>query len=491
MRIGQPARIFFGNTSDARKVGGTGGGEYRMQSAPRITTPIDEWISFAKQHPHEFTIQYPPRREYFMEHFRTEPHTLALTTGSPLLLYLHVPFCEAKCHYCNFSVVVSDKEDLHRRYVHALNQELSAHLPALHGNVTGIDIGGGTPTLLNEKLLESLLAPLPALIARSTHPFPISIETTPSIAAESPDKMMCLASLGVNRISMGIQSFNEETLAGVNRHKQIEKTQTGMDHLRRAGFKRINLDVIFGLPGQSVSDWENDLSCLIALKPDSITTYDCLYRGKGRAITLRPIDPPSAETYGKLYDRGYDRLIAAGYTAPYGSVNFSLRSQETGTSAYFEGRLLDGAPYLGVGNYATSWVEDRWTFNHYSLVHYLKAMENGVSPIQDHYLLPFEELSAKYILYSLNYGMIDTRRFEARFGRSFDETYETELKVAQDEGWLSREAHFWRVPYHGFQHLFKVRSLFYPERARTWLTQVYRRGLCDPHSRRPPRTQRI
>ena len=126
----------------------------------------------------------------------------------------------------------------------------------------------------------------------------------------------------------------------VNRNLQIAKNERGMNNLRSAGFARINADLIFALPEQTVRDWEYDLTEIIKLSPDSITVYDCLYRGKGRLLTRRLTKLPSPELYGEMYDLAYEILRDRGYYADYGSVNFSKIPNETGTSAYFEGRLL-------------------------------------------------------------------------------------------------------------------------------------------------------
>src|SRR5438128_1069134 len=116
-------------------------------------------LALADQFPQEFTIQYPPRREFFQERYRCSPAPAGLHSIRQLLLYVHVPFCEAKCHYCNFAVDTRQAAALHRRYVEAVLRQLAA-LPGLltqRPGVAGIDVGGGTPTLLAPALLERLL----------------------------------------------------------------------------------------------------------------------------------------------------------------------------------------------------------------------------------------------------------------------------------------------------------------------------------------------
>jgi len=438
----------------------------------RSPETLQSWLVFVEAHPHDFTIQYPPRREYFMQHFRREPPaTHDWFSGlDAMLLYLHVPFCEAKCFYCNFAVDVSRDERVHREYVDALLRELDSHADWLaHPRILGVDVGGGTPTRLPTTELERLLKRIQPFISNVSHPFPLSIETTPSIAAEEPEKLAALRAGGVGRVSLGVQSFNAKTLAAVNRRRQIERTELAVTNLRSAGFMRTNLDIIFGLPNQSLNDWKHDLEQIIALMPDSITTYDCLYRGRDRVLNKRTAALPSPETYGVMYDFAHATLNAAGWHAPYGSVNFSRHVGETGTSAYSEGRLLDGLPYLGLGNYATSLRGNLWSFNTQDVKDYRMRVSAGRNPVEFFYEIPVAEAQAKYALYSLNFGFIDELRFEQRFGVRFTETYARELDAAIDAGWLERHRSRWEVAPGQFRRMHAIRSLFYPEPARQWL----------------------
>jgi len=440
-------------------------------------TGLDRHIALALRHPHDFTIQYPPRREFFMDAFRStvdRDRVLAPLSELPaVLLYVHVPFCAAKCFYCNFSVDTRANDSRTRRYVAALRGELEALATRLHETtvIPGIDIGGGTPTLLATELLIELLEALVPFMARSDAAQLLSIETTPAIAANEPDKLDALVSHGVRRISVGLQSTNDETLARVNRGQQQAQTERALANLTRVGFARVNADLIFGLPGQTDDHFRADLEVVAGSGIDSITTYDCLYRGKGRTLTRRAPRLPTHDDYQRLYDMAFESLGRRGFFAPYGSLNFSRHSAETGTSAYFEGRLLDGMPYVGLGNYASSMVGDHWWFAPYQADTWWSRVEAGESlPIGDSYVLPLEERIAKHALLSLSFGRLDPLRFEAVHGVALRDVYGAALERALDEGWLTlHPSGELRLSPGSFAALPRLRALFYTPRAIAWL----------------------
>ncbi len=431
-------------------------------------------IQLAEKYPLDFTLQYPPRREYFQSRFRGTPDWQGAKATREMLLYLHVPFCEAKCYFCNFAVDVRTAAEIHQNYTNALCTQLAridAFLPE-DVRVPGIDIGGGTPTLLQPEQLQQIVDALKPWRRRTSVDHPLSIETTPHIAANHPERMQVLAQGGISRISMGVQSSNAATLAAVNRGAQENMTRRAILNLRHAGFRRINIDLIFAMPGQTEDDWRREIDAILDLNIDSITTYDCLYRGKGRAMTKRTPDKPTPEIYGRLYDASYAMLEKAGFHASYGSVNFSRHAGETGTSPYFEGRLFDHTPYLGAGNYASSQVGDTWWFAPYSANAFMQAIGDGEAmPVGDCYRLPVAELMAKQVLLSLNFGTINAARFEKRFGTSLDSMYGPALALAVKRGWLKEIPGGYGVAEGHFGNMPQIRALFYTPEAIRFVEQ--------------------
>ncbi len=434
-----------------------------------ILKRIEKWMQFVRKCPHEFSIQYPPAPEYFQENFKANPQNPVelFNNQSDLLLYLHIPFCKHKCSYCNFAVETS--KERFADYTEALCEEFDLYSDSIkNSRISGIDIGGGTPTLLPVNLLDKILSKIKFLTKDNLNPNFVSIEATPYTAATEFDKLKLLKDANINRISLGMQSSSTNTLISTNRKEEIGQNERAISNIYQAGFERVNIDLIFGLPSQSEEDWKSNLNYVISLSPTSITTYDCLYSRAGRSFS-KSVTLPTMKHYGRLYDIGYNLLRESGYHADYGSVNFSKISGETGTSEYFEGRLLDGKNYLGLGNYSTSLNGNVWYFNVLKTGHYIDQVSLSNPPIGDYYLLPVREMMAKYILSSLNYGIIDTERFSMRFQCSFERMFTPQLEFAVNSGWIEQKNNLWKIKEGEFKNISFLRSLFYSQKAQKWL----------------------
>ena len=465
-------------------------------------------LALASAHPHDFTLQYPIRREFFMDTYPSPstdmlPHleaTLPRPPNSPpLLLYVHVPFCESKCSYCNFAVDTRDSSNLHAAYVaglekqiHALYATLNLESGSADAALGGIDIGGGTPTLLDKNLLKRVLTALDGWRSACGVDAPLSIETTPHIASTEPDKMDMLVAHGVDRVSMGLQSSSAEMLRAVNRGKQVDAPARAAEVLHAAGFARFSVDVIFGLPGQGMDLWEADLDLALSLSPDAITAYDCLYRGKGRAMTARTTALPDWSTdYGPMYDFAYTKLTSAGYVAPYGSLNFSRHSAESGTSSYFEARLTQSAPYIGLGNYATSLLGsplDTWAFAPYTVDGYLDGLSRSPFPVDFAYTLPPEELMAKHALLALSFGVLNEAYFASAFpGHSLQSVYGAELAAAVDLNLLTYDRDRGVYGVVEFASMPSLRALFHTASSLGWFQSTLYSPRRRKRRRRTPK----
>jgi len=289
-------------------------------------------------------------------------------------LYVHVPFCAHRCGYCDF-VTVTGNEDLRGRYVDALIAEAGDRLGG-QGEVQTVFVGGGTPSLLHDDLLARLLAALPASEE-------LTVECNPETITEA--KARTLVEGGVSRVSLGAQSFRPHLLSTLERLASPEVVRAAAPTLRRAGVQSLNLDLMFGVPGQSEADLDGDLDDALSLEPDHISYYE-LEAKPGTRFTHRHGTEleRQADSMERYYERVVERLRAEGFRW-YETANFCRPGHEARHNlAYWEGR-----DYLGVGVGAVSTLGLRRTRVRPSLRHYLQAVEAGQPAPSD-----VEELTA-------------------------------------------------------------------------------------------------
>lgn len=225
---------------------------------------------------------------------------------------MHVPFCAHKCHYCDFYSIV-DTHGRQQTFVDRLREELAAAGPLLPGPVETIFVGGGTPTLLEAERWSELL---PALYEHL--PLAPEVEFTVEANPETVTAELArvLARGGVNRISLGAQSFNRQHLKTLERHHEPANVARSVQRVRAAGIERINLDLIFGIPGQSLDDWKNDLETALALRPAHLSCYGLTYEPNTaltRRMTMGRITPIAEPLEAAMYEYTIARLEESGF----------------------------------------------------------------------------------------------------------------------------------------------------------------------------------
>ncbi len=241
--------------------------------------------------------------------------------------YLHVPFCRHKCHYCDFYSFV-DTQDRQEAFVERLERELVASSELLDPGTTlsTVFIGGGTPTLLRPPLLARMLA----AVRRSLPLAPeAQLEWTVEANPETVDREIAdvLASGGVNRTSLGAQSFTPGSLAALERDHRIESVATAVGHLRAAGISNLNLDLIFGVPGSTLESWAFDLEQALALQPEHLSAYGLTYepntplavkesRGEIEAVEEELEAAMYEHTCMRLAEAGFDRYEISNWARP-------------------------------------------------------------------------------------------------------------------------------------------------------------------------------
>lgn len=316
----------------------------------------------------------------------------AATAKAAKHLYIHIPFCLQICPYCSFykDIAGPGKAD---PLVDAVIRE--AELSGANCAPETIFIGGGTPTALSVSQLDRLFVGLGHHLDL-TQVAEFTIEMNP--ATVTARKAELLRTHGVNRVSMGVQSWDPDLLEILGRVHDAEQVRRSFAILRAAGYDNLNLDLIYGVPGQTLAQWEDSLHQTIALQPDHISAYcltyeedteyfDRLRRGEFRENT----DQDAA-----FFERGVQLLSAAGY-AQYEISNHALPGRECRHNlAYWE-----GADYLGLGPSAwTTLGERRWQ-NIPDTAAYVRGLQAGVRPLANEEFLPAETREAESIAFGL------------------------------------------------------------------------------------------
>jgi oxygen-independent coproporphyrinogen-3 oxidase len=348
----------------------------------------------------------------------------------PRTVYIHIPFCAHRCGYCDFATLAGG-EHLAERYVCALEQEITLSIDCPQA-VDQVFVGGGTPTRLEPPLLKRLVK-----IIRSWFPLEPdgewTVEANPGTLDE--EKAVVLAEAGVNRISLGAQSFQPGALALLERQHGQPEVERAVD-LVRARFARWSLDLIFGVPGSALSDWCDDLETALSLGPAHLSCYGLVFE-KGtplwRAWRRGDVRPVEEELERAMYEETIDRLKAAGLEM-YEISNFSRCGQECRHNLVY----WANDAYFGFGLGAARYVRGVRSVNTRDISAYLRRIEAGSSATG-----PVEELSregraretAVLMLRRTKLG-IERDDFARRTGFALDELAGEWLARMNARGWI-------------------------------------------------------
>jgi oxygen-independent coproporphyrinogen III oxidase len=300
-------------------------------------------------------------------------------SGSARHLYVHLPFCAHRCGYCDFVTVVGRREQ-HAAYVDGLLAELTLGRELLAPELETIFLGGGTPTFTEPRELERLLTGLPVAAE-------VTVEANPETV--TPALAELLRRNGVNRVSLGVQSFQPELLGVLERVAGPDDVRRAFYYCRDAGFDNISLDLIYGIPGQRPSNLDTDIGEALALRPEHLSCYELEAKAGTRFTHAHGAElRRQAEAMEVYFERVVDALVGAGYRW-YETANFcrvdprgrDLRSRHN--LAYWRGR-----DYLGLGIGAVSTVSgQRWRTTP-RLGPYLAALGAGRRPLREVEPLP-------------------------------------------------------------------------------------------------------
>lgn len=286
-------------------------------------------------------------------------------------IYVHIPFCASRCTYCGF-YSTTGKEDMQDRYVDALVKEFSLRRKYLKGeSVHTIYIGGGTPSLLSYKNQMKLHHGIYTIVKGEVID-EFTIECNPDDV--SPSFAMQLHDIGVTRVSMGAQTFHDEMLHFLRRRHVSSQIPEAIKALRDAGIKNISIDLMFGFPGETLADWDEDIDHAVSLDVDHISAYSLMYE-EGTVLykqrELGMIKEIDEESSVRMYDMLIDKLAAAGYEH-YEISNFA----KPGYRSRHNSSYWNGTHYIGIGAAAHSYDGETRGWNVCDIKGYMSWVES-------------------------------------------------------------------------------------------------------------------
>ncbi|GIK41067.1 MAG: coproporphyrinogen III oxidase [Chloroflexota bacterium] len=444
--------------------------------------PPQDIFAAGLRHHHIANTAYPINHNWTMKPYRVRRQDFEAVTAAAwqditeMGLYVHIPFCQARCNFCEYTVInPADNARSEDSYFELLLRELAHYQSLIHTQkkiLTGFDIGGGTPALAKVEHIAQVVEAAQA--AFNFQPgMQISIETTPLIAANEPAKIMAFRQMGIERISMGVQVTQLSLAKKLGRlYKGFEGLREAVRNIRAAGFEKFNIDLMYGFAGQSLDDWRDSVEKGIELEADYITLYRMRYKGTGLQSQAAQV---SKEIVTEMATVANHLLHEAGYVAPPGKNTYSRLPGDVGTSDYLANRVVKGTPYLGLGLGAQSLSHNTLAYNRgagpKSIAPYEQALQAGQLPIQDLYDMPLAVSMAKMISVSFYFGEINLTHFQEKFGVALESQFPAEVEFVLAEGLMEYRRNCLSLTPAGAKVYNGVIALFYAPAAKLHLLQ--------------------
>ncbi len=325
-------------------------------------------------------------------------------------VYIHIPFCEQRCYYCAFTVVTTP-EATYESYIHRLTNEI--RMSGFSGEPQSIYFGGGTPSIISAELLSRVVDLFPGSDCE------VSIEVNPGTV--SAEKLMRYRNMGINRISLGAQSLEDEDLERAGRIHRSVAVYDDFEMFRGFGFNNISLDLIAGLPEQRLEIWNRNVDGVVRLHPEHVSIY-MLDQEERSAWGRHTPSVPTDDDFAIFYEEAASRLVSAGYVQ-YEISNWALPGSECRHNLGY----WTGVPYRGFGVSAHSYDGVHRFWNTSSLNEYAECIDDGKLPISGTETLTRQmKIEERFML-----GLRQTAGFDVRAAAR-------ELELRFPAEWISR-----------------------------------------------------
>ena len=348
----------------------------------------------------------------------------------PTSAYVHIPFCTQICYYCDFSKVFIKNQPVDSYLEHLLEEFRSYDIQKLRT----LYIGGGTPTALSASQLEVLLKGLTKNLDLSALE-ELTIEANPGDL--DADKIAVLKNSAVNRVSLGVQTFDDKMLKKIGRSHLEKDIYENIDRLKLAGFNNISIDLIYALPGQTMEQVKENVAKAIGLEIPHMSLYSLILENHTvfmNRMRRGKLPLPKEELEAEMFEYIIAELERAGFEH-YEISNFSKHGFESRHNLMY----WDNAEYYGIGAGASGYVNGVRYKNHGPIRHYLSAVEEGNARITEEHLSQKEQMEEEMFLGLRKKSGVSMARFEEKFGRSFDGLYGETVRDLLQQGLMQIE----------------------------------------------------
>ena len=431
-------------------------------NVPTLSAPTDEPVAG-----NYFVAAYPPFSAWDSAQVPALHEALAKPAlAAPIGLSVHLPFCQKKCDYCYYLSYIAQPAAVVDRYLDAVLREMELYVaqPGVKGRpVSFAYFGGGTPSTLSSAQVHRLGDGLRRALAWDSIE-EVTFECAPrSVRREFLES---LREMGVTRVSMGVQSFDNELLKLNGRVHFAEDVSRAYSLIREAGSGWVNLDLMCGLLGETEEKWRESVRRVIELGPDSVTIYQTeiphntqLYRDLTAGAL--PAPPASWDIKRARLDEGFRELERAGYTvvSAYNAVKDPQRHR-----FLYQDYLWRGADMLGLGVAAFGYFGGVHAQNENTLEQYEAAVERGDLPVKRACKLSAHDQLVREFVLQLKLGEVPIAPFRKRFGVDIANEFAGPLRALAAEGWLTLSDEAVRMTRHGLLRVDRLLPLFYDSR---------------------------
>ncbi|MGN1400738.1 MAG: radical SAM family heme chaperone HemW [Bacillus sp. (in: firmicutes)] len=350
--------------------------------------------------------------------------------------YIHIPFCEHICHYCDFNKMFLKGQPVDE-YLELLKKEMVMTLQQVPAEqLSTIYVGGGTPTSLNEKQLMYFTETINEVLPFDRGQVEFTFEANPGDLSE--EKLNILIDAGVNRMSFGVQSFNEKLLKSIGRTHKVKDVFASIEKARKAGFENITIDLMYGLPGQSKEDFASSIEQALELDLPHISSYSLIVEPKTVFYNMLQKDAlhlPTQDSEAEMYELLMDSMEAHGLRQ-YEISNFAKPGFESKHNLTY----WSNEQYYGFGAGAHGYVKGERVSNYGPLKKYMQPLHNNILPRLNTHQVPVNERMEEELFLGLRKSEgVSNMVFRQRYGKEIEDVFNVQIRDLEQRGLIQRD----------------------------------------------------